>query len=111
MASGPGYGTGYTKTTGYTGTPSTFTYDDPYLGGRAPEYINWSFGIQRQITDALAVTATYVGSEGHFLQTDSLTGRGPQSNALDPQYLVSGSHLADTGTTATTVTQDCTTNA
>jgi len=43
-ASGPGYGTGYTKTAGYTGSPSSFNYDDPYLGGRAPEYINWSLG-------------------------------------------------------------------
>jgi hypothetical protein len=108
-ASGPAYGTGYTKTTGYTGTPSSMNYDDPYLGGRAPEYINWTFGIQRQVTNALAVTATYVGSEGHFLQTDSLTGRGAYSNQLDPKYLYIGSHLADTGTTATTVTTDCTT--
>ena len=64
VASGAAYGTGYTKTSGYTGTPSSFTYDDPYLGSRAPEYINWSFGIQRQVTNALAVTATYVGSGG-----------------------------------------------
>jgi hypothetical protein len=109
VASGPAYGTGYTKTTGYTGTPSSFNYDDPYLGGRAPEYINWTFGIQRQITNALAVTATYVGSEGHFLQLDSMTARGPQSNALDPKYLYLGPRLADTGTTATTVTADCAT--
>jgi hypothetical protein len=109
VASGPAYGTGLTKTTGYTGTPSSFNYDDPYLGGRAPEYINWSLGIQRQITNAMAVTATYVGSEGHFLQLDSNNARGFQSNQLDPKYLYIGTHLADTGTTATTVTTDCTT--
>jgi hypothetical protein len=108
VASGAGYGTGYTKTAGYTGGPSTFTYDDPYLGGRAPEYINWSFGIQRQLTNALAVSATYVGSEGHFLQLDSYTARGPQSNQLDPKYLVLGSHLGnDQGGSAGAVGTDC----
>jgi hypothetical protein len=110
VASGPAYGTGYTKTSGYTSTPSSMNYDDPYLGSRAPEYINWSFGIQRQLTNTLALTASYVGSEGHFLQADSLTGRGYWSDQLDPKYLVTvGSHLADTGTTSTTVTTDCTT--
>ncbi len=110
VVSGPTYGTGYTKTSGFTGTPSTVTYDDPYLGSRAPEYINWSFGLQRQLADPLTFSLTYVGSEGHFLQTDSLTGRGYWSNALDPKYLALGPRLADTGTTATTVTADCAAN-
>jgi hypothetical protein len=104
VASGAAYGTGYTKTTNYTGTPSGSNYDDTYLGGRAPEYINWSLGIQRQVTSALAVTVTYVGTEGHFLQLDSYTARGLYSNQLDPKYLVLGSHLGDTGSTLTT---DC----
>ena len=43
-------------------------YADPYLGGRAPEFINWTFGIQRQLTNAMTLNFTYVGSEGHFLQ-------------------------------------------
>jgi hypothetical protein len=48
-----------------------------------------------------------VGSEGHFLQTDSLTGRGYWSDNLDPKYLVTlGTHLADTGATIAT---DCAT--
>jgi hypothetical protein len=110
VASGPQYGTGYTSntlsgsTTSYVAAPSGSNYDDPYLGGRAPEYINWSLGIQRQLTSALAVTATYVGSEGHFLQLDSNTARGFQSNQLDPKYLVIGSKLSDTSTTVST---DC----
>jgi len=82
------------------------TYDDPYLGGRAPEYENWSFGVQRQLTNALAVTATYVGSEGHFLQLDSYNARGIQADQLDPKYLYLGSHLSDKGATIST---DCTT--
>jgi len=59
------------------------------------------------LTNTIALTATYVGSEGHFLQTDSLTGRGYWSDQLDPKYLFINSHLADTGTTATTVATDC----
>jgi hypothetical protein len=100
VASGPAYGTGYTTISGYTGTPSSMAYDDPYLGGRAPEYINWSFGIQRQLTDAMTLTATYVGSEGHFLQTDSGNARGYWSDFLDPKYLYLGSTLASLGTAA-----------
>lgn len=109
VASGPAYGTGYTKTSGFTGTPSSTSYNDPYLGGRAPEFINWTFGLQRQLGNALTVSASYVGSEGHFLQLDSNHARGYWANDLDPKYLYLGSRLADTGTTATTVAQDCAT--
>lgn len=107
VASGPAYGTGYTQTKSYTGTPSSIGYDDPYLGGRAPEYINWSLGVQRQLTNAMTLTATYVGSEGHFLQMDSMTGRGIYANELAPQYLSLGSKLSDQGTA---LAADCTAN-
>jgi hypothetical protein len=107
VASGPTYGTGFTNTSGYTGTPSSMQYDDPYLGGRAPEYINWTFGIQRQLTDRMTLTASYVGSEGHFLQTDGGNGRGYWSDGLDPKYLLTvGTHLADKGAAIAT---DCAT--
>jgi len=113
-ASGNQFGTGYTtntttggKANAYKGSPTSgMTYADTYLGGRAPEYINWSFGIQRQLTNALTVNATYVGSEGHFLQMDAYTGRGVQSNQLDPKYLSLGAALTDKGATVAT---DCTT--
>jgi hypothetical protein len=105
-ASGPAYGTGYTTTTGYTAAPSSMTYDDPYMGGRAPEYINWTLGFQRQLTNSLAFAATYVGSEGHFLQLDSMNARGQYSNQLDPKYLYLGSTLSATGASIATA---CTT--
>jgi hypothetical protein len=105
VASGNAYGVGYNGTN--SSKPSTSNYDDPYLGGRAPEYINWSLGIQRQLTNALALSATYVGSEGHFLQLDSNTARGPQSNQLDPKYLVLGSHLGDIGGSGGAIGTDC----
>jgi hypothetical protein len=109
VSSGPAYGTGFTGTANYTGTPSSMQYDDAYLGGRAPEFINWTFGVQRQLTDRITLTASYVGSEGHFLQTDGGNGRGFWSDALDPKYLYLGPRLADTGKTATTVAMDCVT--
>ncbi len=114
VASGPAYGTGYTTTSGFTGTPSTTQYDDPYYGGRAPEYINWTFGIQRQIANPATLTLSYVGSEGHFLQTDGGNGRGYWNDELDPKYLVTVGNcaanpaacpLADKGAA---LTADCT---
>jgi hypothetical protein len=110
VASGPTFGTGNAQATGFTGTPSSgMTYDDPYYGGRAPEFLNWSLGVQRQIADKLTLSATYVGSEGHFEQLDSFQARGYWADALDPKYLGLGVRLADTGKTTTTVAKDCVT--
>ena len=97
-ASGPAFGTGYTTTNGYTGTPSSMGYADPYLGSRAPEYINWSFGFQHQWTNSLTSSISYVGSQGHFLQTDGLNPRGYWSNGLDPKYLSLNTNLTLSGT-------------
>lgn len=93
-ASGPQFGTGNTTASGFTGTPQSTGYTDPYLGGRAPEYINWTFGFQHSWTNALTSTITYVGSQGHFLPTDGGNPRGYFSNQLDPKYLGLGSNLA-----------------
>jgi hypothetical protein len=107
VASGPAYGTGFV---GNTTTPSSMTYDDPYYGGRAPEFINWSFGIQQQVTNAMALNITYVGSEGHFLQLDSFHARGRLSDDLDPKYLYLKTALADNGKSGTPLpATDCVT--
>ena len=37
-----------------------------FLLAAARRYLNWSWH-QRQLAGGIAVTATYVGSEGHFL--------------------------------------------
>lgn len=110
--SGNAYGSGYLSSTyavsgGTTGTPTSLNYLDPTLGGRAPEYLNWSFGVQRQLTQTVALNVTYVGSEGHFLQMDGMTARGAYSNQLDPKYLYLGSVLSDSKTTVAT---DCSAN-
>jgi hypothetical protein len=93
VSSGAGYGTGYTTTTGYTGSPSTASYGDPYLGGRAPQYENYTLGIQHQWTENFTTTMSYVGSQGHFLITDGGNARGYYADQLDPQYLYLGSCL------------------
>jgi hypothetical protein len=98
--SGPQYGTGYSTVSGYTGTPSSMGYADPYLGSRAPEYLNWTFGFQHQWTNAIASTITYVGSQGHFEITDGGNGRGYYSDQLDPKYLSLKSNLTSLATTA-----------
>ena len=100
-ASGPAFGTGYTTTAGYTGTPSSVGYADTYLGSRAPEYINYTLSIQHQWTNSFTSTITYVGSQGHFLPADGTNARGFQSDTLDPKYDALGSNLALTGTKLT----------
>jgi hypothetical protein len=93
VASGNAYGTGYTTTSGYTGSPSSLGYGDPYYGGRAPQYLNWSFGVQRQLTNSIVATISYVGSEGHFMPSDGGNARGYWVDAVDPKYLSLGSYL------------------
>ncbi|HEY0307095.1 MAG TPA: TonB-dependent receptor, partial [Acidobacteriaceae bacterium] len=91
-------GTGYTNVAGYTGSGQGVSYGDKYLGGRAPEYVNWSVGFQREITSNLTLTASYVGSEGHFIQEDTANGRGEFINQLNPAFLAAGSTLDLTAT-------------
>ncbi len=96
-ASGPAYGTGYTNIPGYTGTPSSMGYADPYLGGRAPQFEDWSLGFQHQWTNSFTSTISYVGSEGHFLPASGSGSRGYWSNQLDPKYLALGTNLSTSG--------------
>jgi hypothetical protein len=102
VASGPSYGTGYTNVAGYTGTPSGIGYADPYLGSRAPEYINYTFGMQHVFGKSFTFTATYVGSQGHFLPADGTNARGFYADQLDPKYLTLNSNLNLTGSAITT---------
>ena len=87
------YGTGYTNVSGYTGTPQTIGYGDPEYGGRAPQYINYTFGFQHQWTPNFTTTMSYVGAQGHFLIADGSNANGYWSDQLDPKYLSLGSCL------------------
>jgi hypothetical protein len=93
VASGPNYAVGYSTISPYTGSPQSITYGDPYYGGRAPQFIDYNVGIERQITQNLVLGISYVGSQGHFESPDSSTARGQWINQLSPQYLFLGSIL------------------
>lgn len=87
-------------TTASSAASQTVNYADPYLGGRAPEYMNWSFGLQRQLTSSMTLTMSYVGSRGRFTYMDSNNARGIWSNQLDPKYLSLGNQLSNKATDA-----------
>jgi hypothetical protein len=61
-------------------------YEDPYLSGRAPEFNFWNFGMERQITKDISVTANYAGSESHFI-AGAANMRGLQSGQINPMWL------------------------
>ena len=94
-ASGAAFGSGYTTAAGHTGSPSTAYYGDPYLGGRAPEFINYTFGFEHQWTKSFVSSISYVGSQAHFLQADGSNARGYWADQLDPKYLGLGSCLTN----------------
>jgi hypothetical protein len=93
IASGPAYGTGYANAAGYTGAPQGAVYGDPYLGSRAPQFINYTLGFEHQFTQTLTTSISYVGSQGHFLTADGSNARGYWADQLDPKYLSLGSCL------------------
>jgi hypothetical protein len=96
------FGTAETNTAknSNNGSPGYF---DPYLGSRTPEYINWTFGIQRELTRNMSVTVSYVGSEGHFISVSKAIGARnnelPEAMAQLAGYTSTGA--ACSGTTCT----------
>jgi Carboxypeptidase regulatory-like domain/TonB-dependent Receptor Plug Domain len=94
----PSIGTYYT--TASTNPSQSVTYADPYYGGRAPQFINYSLGFQHQFTKDLTMTMSYVGSEGHFQYLANFSARGIPSNQLNPKYLGLGSQLTNSATPA-----------
>ena len=78
------YGTGFS--TAISGSASTVTYGDPYLGSRSPYAENWNIGFERELVSNIVINVNYVGSQGHFLAPSSSNGRGYWSNELNPAY-------------------------
>lgn len=73
-------------------------YADPYLSGRAPEFIFYNLGMQKVITQNLTITLSYAGSESHFVAGAGVPGFW--SGQLDPAYVAAlGSTLASDGAT------------
>jgi hypothetical protein len=70
---------------------------DRHYASRAPEYINWTFGVERALTQNMSISISYVGSEGHF-ENPSGKARGVWNNDLSPAF--SALNVVDaTGTT------------
>jgi hypothetical protein len=92
----PGYGAGYT-TSSPTGAVS-LPYVDPGLSGKPPYYMNWSIGLQREITPNMTVGAAYSASVGHFLRP--IVAPAEWTNSMVPQDLVLGSLLSVQATPA-----------
>ncbi len=87
----PGYATYYSSAAKAPyKVSSTVAYLDPTYGGRTPSFGGWSAGFQRQITNNMTATVSYVGNQGHFLLPTG-AARGYWSNQLDPRYLALGS--------------------
>ncbi len=87
--------TGYTTATGPKA--GGMTYPDPQLGGHPVETESYNFGIERALTPSMVLGVYYSGSQGHFIPT---TGRGYYLDQILPKYLVLGSLLNATATTA-----------
>ena len=77
----------------YTGGPTSgsITFGDPNVGGKVPEFTNYSLSIQHSLTNNLTVAVGYTGSQGHNLPTT--IGRNPYANQIDPKYLALGTDL------------------
>jgi hypothetical protein len=61
-------------------------FADPYYGARGPQFVNYNFGIQKQINKKAVLSINYAGSQTHFLPGGS--GRGPATNSYSPDYNV-----------------------
>lgn len=92
-------GTGnYVSNGKYVSPGSAPTYADPYLSGRAPEFIFFNFGMQKALTNAMTLTLNYSGSESHFVAGAGEPGFW--SGSMDPKYLVTlGSVVGSDGKT------------
>jgi Carboxypeptidase regulatory-like domain len=98
-----------------TKNSATMTYWDPYLGSRTPEYENWSFGIERQLTNDMSVSVNYVGSEGHFLNVGSANykrnNKLPESLAAMAGYTSTGAACSGVSCTAPLLSSPSSTTA
>ena len=80
-------------------TPSSVSYADPYLSGRAPELEMFNMGFQRELTQNLTLAVNYMGNESHFIVNSGSTGsnaRGLWTNQVNPAYLAALAPLSGT---------------
>ena len=73
------------------------------LGSKTPEYINWTFGVERQLTNNMSISVSYVGSEGHFLSVVSNKAMWQRNNELPESFAaLAGYTLTSSGGSAQT---------
>jgi hypothetical protein len=88
------FGTSETTALTTSGAQSP-VYWDPHYGAKTPEYLNWTFGLERQLTSNMSISISYVGSEGHFLSVSKAIGQRnnelPESFAALAGYNLVGS--------------------
>ena len=77
------FGTSEFNAVGTAGAQS-LVYWDPHYGSKTPEYLNWTFGLERQLTRDMSISVSYVGSEGHFISVSK--ANGARNNALPLSY-------------------------
>ena len=78
----------YLNSSGGVVTAGAMAYDDPYVGGRAPMFTFWNFGIERTITNDIALQINYEGDESHHTwDGSSQNARGYWNNQLNPAYI------------------------
>ncbi len=95
----PTLNTGYcTNCAANGGAGGGITYGAPHIGGRTPQYENWSLGMQRALTPNLTFTLAYSASAGHYLPTT--LGRPIYSDQINPMYLALGPLLSAQATPA-----------
>jgi hypothetical protein len=76
----------YVNSNGAFVTPgSAPAYADPYLSGRAPEFIFFNAAMQKVLTKNTTITVTYSGSQSHFVGGAGVSGYW--SGQIDPKYL------------------------
>jgi len=80
-------------------TASTVSFADPYISGRAPQFIFYNFGVERSLTQNMTISANYVGTQAHFINPSGQNARGYWTNQLNPAFLAALGGVTDvTGT-------------
>jgi hypothetical protein len=93
------YATTNTTALGNSGG-ATITGWDPYRGSRTPEFINWTFGVQRQLIHDITINVSYVGSQGHFISASGLNLK--LNNKVNSSYLPLAGYNFNSSTGAVT---------
>jgi hypothetical protein len=79
--------TGNYLSSGKLVTASSVSFADPYISGRAPEFVFYNFGIERSLTQNMTISVNYVGDQAHFINPSGQNARGYWTNQLNPGYL------------------------